>query len=57
MTEADDAANRLDEKAEKEHRRVVGRVLREGETFGREGAKLLSAARNALLANWNSENH
>ena len=49
MIEPEEASKLLDQQAEKDRRRLVGRVLREAQPFGPEGQQALTALRRALL--------
>ena len=51
MIEPGEADKRLDEQAEKEHRLVVGRVLRTAEPFGPEGRRVCAELRRILQDN------
>ena len=48
--EPEEASKLLDKQAEKDRRRLVGRVLREAQPFGVEGKLVLAALRRALLS-------
>ena len=50
--EPEEASKLLDKQAEKDHHHLVGRVLREAQTFGPEGKKARSVLRRALLGEY-----